>query len=162
MRASSFGFVCSTMARDPAMPAATRRQPRNPAHAHTGVRVAYAGKRKGPGVRLRSCLNPLDSARQASRSWRGEPLSRADRLADARRTSWSEKSGLAAFVDLEDLVRDQPMGFAMDRVGRFSVGSLHQTEDLACALVDPIALVVDAVGALGGDVGLVRLRHVSG
>ena len=50
------------------------------------------------------------------------------------------------------------MGFVVHLCSGFSIGGIHQTEDLARFLVDPVALVVDAVCILGREIGLTRER----
>jgi hypothetical protein len=44
-----------------------------------------------------------------------------------------------------NLVGDEPVRLAMDCVSCVRVRGLHEAEDLACLLVYPVALVVDAV-----------------
>ena len=61
-----------------------------------------------------------------------------------------------ALRDGVDLVGDQPVRLAVDRVGGLGVGRLDEAEDLARGLVDPVAQVAHAVGALRREVGLVR------
>src|SRR5690349_13161785 len=62
-----------------------------------------------------------------------------------------------AFLHLEDLVGDQAVRVAVHGVGGLGVGGLDEAEDLPLGLVDPVAQVADAVGLLGGEVGLVGL-----
>jgi len=65
-----------------------------------------------------------------------------------------------AFLDAVDGVRHQSVRLAVHGVGGLGVGCLDEAEDLALALVDPVAQVVDPVRVLGGEVGLVGLGHV--
>src|SRR4051812_32749549 len=68
--------------------------------------------------------------------------------------------GGSAGADLVDLVGDHAVRLTVHRVGRVGVRCLDETEDRAGLLVDPEALVVDAVIALDREVSLVRLGHV--
>jgi hypothetical protein len=43
-----------------------------------------------------------------------------------------------------------------------AVGSIDEAEDLAVLLVDPVLLVVDSVGTLDPEVGLVGARDIGG
>ena len=71
--------------------------------------------------------------------------------------------GLVALLDLENLVRDIPMGFTMHRRGRFFARGIHQTEDLTQIFVIPIAQIADPIlmlhlqvllmGSRGGFIG---------
>src|SRR6478735_12700562 len=70
----------------------------------------------------------------------------ATRPRPARIDASSPGSGVLA--DGVDLVRHQPVGLAVDRVGRLGVRCLDEAEDLARALVDPVPQVADAVRAL--------------
>src|SRR5215211_6280007 len=72
----------------------------------------------------------------------------------------ARRSRSAVLGDLEDLVGYQAVGLTVNRVRGLRIGSLDEAEDLAGLLVDPVALVVHAVLALDGDVGLVRLGDV--
>jgi hypothetical protein len=67
-----------------------------------------------------------------------------------------------ALLDLVDLVGDEAVRLAMDAVRGLGVGRLDEAEDPAGLLVDPVALVVDAVLALRLDVLHVRVGHVRG
>ena len=51
---------------------------------------------------------------------------------------------------------------AMDAGRGLAVGRVDEAEDLAVGLVDPVVPVVDAVRALGADVGLVGADDVLG
>ncbi len=59
--------------------------------------------------------------------------------------------------DLVDLVGDEAVRLAVHGVGGLRVGGLDEAEDLPRLLVDPVALVLDAVLLLRLQVGLVRL-----
>src|SRR5262245_27902672 len=67
---------------------------------------------------------------------------------------------LRALRHLEQRVRQQAMGLAMDGDRGIPVGGLDEAEDLAGSLVDPVVLVVDAVLVLNLDVGFVRTDDV--
>src|SRR4051794_33955189 len=56
----------------------------------------------------------------------------------------------------------EAVGLAVDKRCRLAIGSVDEAEDLAGLLVDPVVLVVDAVGVLDPDVGGVRSDHVAG
>ena len=47
----------------------------------------------------------------------------------------------AAFLNLDELIRHQPMGFAVHRVGCFLVRSLNQTERLTGPLIEPVLVI---------------------
>src|SRR3954447_17480023 len=64
--------------------------------------------------------------------------------------------------DRVDLVGDETVGLAVDRVGRLRVRGVDQAEDLALVLVDPVAEVLHVVRALRLRVGGVGSRHVVG
>src|SRR5215217_7085611 len=67
-----------------------------------------------------------------------------------------------SLVELVDLVGYEAVRFTMHRAGGFRVRRLDEAEDLARLLVDPVALVVDAVFVLRLDVLLMRLRNICG
>src|SRR5215217_3596467 len=67
-----------------------------------------------------------------------------------------------SLVELVDLVGYEAVRFTMHRAGGFRVRRLDEAEDLARLLVDPVALVVDAVLVLRLDVLLMRLRDICG
>ena len=52
----------------------------------------------------------------------------------------------------EDLIGHKAMCFAMNRVRGFSARRIDEAKDLSGLLVDPVALVIDAVGTLNFDV----------
>src|SRR4030095_2192242 len=72
----------------------------------------------------------------------------------------SGPTGSGILTDMVDLVGNQPVCFAVDRVSGLRVGCLDQAEDLARGLVHPVRAVVDAVLALRRDIRLVSTGHV--
>src|SRR5919201_1680465 len=63
-----------------------------------------------------------------------------------------EGGGSGALLDLEDGLRLEAVGLAMDLDRGVTVRRLDQAEHLAGLLVDPVVLVVDPVRALDADV----------
>jgi hypothetical protein len=53
------------------------------------------------------------------------------------------------------------MRLAVDPDRGFRVGCVDEAEDLAGALVDPVAQVVDAMAILGLEIGEVGLGHIA-
>src|SRR5262249_54572574 len=95
---------------------------------------------------------------------RPDTLPRAARRSDyrtGRRTGSgagiADTRSLRSFLHFDDLVGDQTVGFAVDRGGGFLARRLHQTEDLARALVVPVAQVADAVLVLDLEILLMRV-----
>ena len=76
-----------------------------------------------------------------------------------RRLSGRRSSALG---HLENLVGDQPDRLAVHVGSRLGSRSLDQAEDLACAFVHPAIPVVNAMGHLHRQIGLVRLGAVGG
>jgi NADPH2:quinone reductase len=66
---------------------------------------------------------------------------------------------LATFRHGVDLIGDQAVCLAVDGGCSLGIGSFNETKNLAVLLVHPVALVVDAVGALRLQIGLMRLRN---
>src|SRR4051794_1228437 len=67
--------------------------------------------------------------------------------------------GSGALLDRDHLVGDQPVRLAVHPRGGLGVRRLDQAEHLARALVEPVLLVVDPVGALRLEVSLVGTGH---
>src|SRR6476660_2770924 len=65
-----------------------------------------------------------------------------------------------ALGDRVDRVGDQSVRSAVHGLGSLFVGGVHETEDLAVALIDPVAQVVHAVRVLGGEICGVCLGYV--
>lgn len=76
-----------------------------------------------------------------------------------RRLSGRRSSALG---HLENLVGDQPVRLAVHVGSRLGSRSLDQAEDLACAFVHPVIPVVNAMGHLHRQIGLVRVGAVDG
>ena len=64
--------------------------------------------------------------------------------------------GLVSFLDLDQFVGEQPVGFAMHRDRRFLVRRFDETEHLARLLVEPVLEILHAVLLLRPQVDLVR------
>jgi hypothetical protein len=52
------------------------------------------------------------------------------------------------------------MGLSMDASRRLAIRGVHEAEDLAGLLIDPVMLVVDALLALDAEVSLVGAGYV--
>ena len=52
---------------------------------------------------------------------------------------------LRTFLDLDYLLRYEPVSLPMDRFRRFFIGSFGKAEDLARLLVEPVPMVLDPV-----------------
>src|SRR3954470_24339123 len=79
----------------------------------------------------------------------------------AQRTALRVRRGTSdAFRDGVDLIGDEPVGVAVHGVRGLGGRGVDEAEDLAGALVDPVAKVLDVVVALGGQIGLVGLGDV--
>src|SRR3954454_1708260 len=72
---------------------------------------------------------------------------------------WRDRAS-AALLDLVEDVGLEAVGLAMDAGCGLAVGGVHEAEDLALGLVDPVLAVVDAVLALDPEVRLVRTGHI--
>ena len=57
-----------------------------------------------------------------------------------------------ALTHFEDLIGYQAMGLAMNRIRCLCAWRIDETKDLACLLVDPVALVIDTMRTLDFDV----------
>ena len=62
---------------------------------------------------------------------------------------------LGAFLDFDDLIREEAVGLAMYCRGCFFARSLHQAKDLACAFIEPVFQVLHAL--LGLDLKVLRM-----
>src|SRR5439155_13805960 len=65
-------------------------------------------------------------------------------------------------LDLVERVGLKAVRLPMDARGRLPIGRVDEAEDLAVALIDPVALVVHAVLALDPDVGFVCRGDIGG
>src|ERR1700745_1209053 len=68
--------------------------------------------------------------------------------------------GAGSLGDRVDLIGYEPVRLAVHAFGGVGVRGIDQAEDLAVLLIHPVAQVMNAVCALGLQVGGVRLRHV--
>ena len=94
-------------------------------------------------------IHPVDGKARPLRKLGGRgPQGRGSRRAPTRALR-------LALADLVDLVGDEPVRLAVNRVRGLRVRSLDEAEDLPSLLVDPVALVVDAVLRL-----LLQVLHV--
>src|SRR5215203_6677146 len=66
---------------------------------------------------------------------------------------------LRSFLDLGYLIRSEAMGLLVDGVRGFRVRCLHQAEDLALLLVEPVLDVVHPMLFLGFEVLCVSVGH---
>src|SRR6266567_8405242 len=67
-------------------------------------------------------------------------------------------SPLGAFLDLDDLSCQQPMGFAVYRCSGFFARSLDQAKNRAAAFIEPVLQVIGPVLLLNFQVSRVRTR----
>src|SRR5690348_16634864 len=87
---------------------------------------------------------------RCSARWPSTPRSTAVQSTIAPRSIWRAASAcggwpprsLGAFLDLDDLVGDHAVRLAVHGLGRLLAGRLHEAEDLARALVEPVAQIV--------------------
>src|SRR5260370_5041400 len=70
------------------------------------------------------------------------------------RASWGTR--LDSLPHLDQLIRHQPVGFTMHRVGGFLVRSLDQTEGFAGSLIEPVLVIRDSVLLLNLHILFVR------
>src|SRR5215218_9650932 len=66
---------------------------------------------------------------------------------------------LGSFLDLDYLLRYEPVSLPVDRLRRFFIGSFGKAEDLARLLVVPVPVILNPVFVLGFKVLLVGLGH---
>src|SRR5215217_2302886 len=66
---------------------------------------------------------------------------------------------LRTFLDLDYLVRYEPVSLPVNRFRRFFIGSFGKAEDLARLLVVPVPMILDPVFVLDFEVLLVGLGH---
>src|SRR6266850_7904196 len=69
----------------------------------------------------------------------------------------ADTRSLRPFLHFDDLVGDQAVGLTVHRGGGFLARSLDETEDLARALVVPVAQIADAVLVLDLEILLMRV-----
>ena len=143
-----------------------RGSPRRSQSARRGSLAWPPASESRSGRRCQPRHRPSSTSSSPGSSGRSVPMcssprwSRADGRPCKRRSPTRRRSSdSAALGDLEEPIREEPVGQAVDFLGRLRARCIHETEDLAGGFVEPVAEVVDAIGRAHLDVASVRVRE---